>query len=52
MNANVSIRVTPGSETLLLDHALRVVDEVLEPAVVEVGDRQAHQTGSSCGGIT
>ena len=51
MNANVSISVTPGSDTLWSVHSgqrrwtmpLGVVDEILEAAVVEVGDGQRHQ---------
>jgi len=44
--------VTPGSETFvvrplratLLDEPFRVVDEILEAAIVQVGDRQGHRS--------
>ena len=51
MKANVSIRVTPGVRHVvvgpfraaLLDEPLGVVNQVLEPPVVEVGHGQGHQ---------
>ena len=50
MYAKVSISVTPGivdvvigpAGAALLHEALRVVDELLEPAIVEVGSGKRH----------
>jgi hypothetical protein len=47
-HARVGDVVVGPLRAALLHHPLGVVDEVLEPAVVQVGHRQAH---SSCSGI-